>query len=640
MKRRFPARLALLALVALAAAGCRREPDLRLPDRMRIAEVVADLGGTFDRSAVASERADAPVRFGGIEPSTRYRDVAGAYRPAVLAPAPAVVRYRLDAPAGAVLHFGVGVARDRTAGRHAAGIRFAVRVDGRERWARVVNPASQRAQRRWWDERVDLGVTAPRAVDVELVTALDGSGPPAGTPGWSRLALVREHERARQAATAAAPNVLVLLVDTLRADRLGCYGAQPSPSPTVDRLAAGALVFDQAIAQAPWTMPSVASILTGLPPASHGVVGAFSADDVMQNDEGRASFLPWAIETLPERAEEAGITTVGVTSNALVSRATNYSQGFETWLEFGMDPNFAEGERNWATARDVNDTFVRWLRANGRHRFFAYLHYMDVHDPYTPPPALRPPPPPGIRPQLAQGDLTGIAREVNIGKAPPLSPPEVAYLRALYDAEIAYWDGELARLLAALADAGVADRTIVVVTADHGEEFQEHGRLRHRIHLYEESIHVPLLVHGPGIAPGRVDRLAQGVDLFPTIAALLGLPAPRGLPGENLLAPGDGARSVVAETRFGRTRDGRQTPLVALRTRRWKLIEAPALGLHELYDLAADPSERTDVWARARESAELDATLARIAAAAPPPPASAGRDPDVARKLRALGYVE
>ena len=315
-----------------------------------------------------------------------------------------------------------------------------------------------------------------------------------------------------------------------------------------------------------------------------------------------------------------------------VTHATNLAQGFETFVELRWDPK----GRRWPSAAEVNDVFLGWLARNKAHRFAAYLHYMDVHDPYTPERA--PPAPPGTRPALARGWVADIARAVNFGKKPALGPDKVRYLRALYDAELTGWDAELARLLAGLRAAGVADDTVVVVTADHGEEFQEHGHLKHGSHLYDEVLHVPLVIAGPGVTRGRVTEQAAGVDLAPTVLALLGVPAPPGMMGTNLLA----ARRVepaISETRQGIAPDGTFTRLVSLRRAGWKLIETPASGGVEVYDLAHDPAERAN-RADGPEAAALRLELAQALAAAPPPPMHTGTDPQMREKLRALGYTQ
>src|SRR6185295_8675685 len=185
---------------------------------------------------------------------------------------------------------------------------------------------------------------------------------------------------------------------------------------------------------------------------------------------------------------------------------------------------------DWPHADEVNAPFFRWLAENRGRRFFAYLHYMEPHDPYTPPEAHRPTPPPGVRREIT-GDFHGLATQINRRHATPLSPVELGFVRALYDAEIRSWDDAFGKLLAALDREGVRDSTVVLVTGDHGEEFQEHGRLKHRVQLYDESLHVPLVIAGPTLGARRIAAQAQGIDVFPTVAAILGATVPAGLPG-------------------------------------------------------------------------------------------------------------
>ncbi|TMB16268.1 MAG: hypothetical protein E6J59_19345, partial [Deltaproteobacteria bacterium] len=367
----------------------------------------------------------------------------------------------------------------------------------------------------------------------------------------------------------------------------------------------------------------------GSTPGAHGVVGVSADAAGAASDPG---FLADTLPTLAEHAEAAGVTTVGVSASPLVSRATNLARGFETFVEFSWD----RARNDWPGAAEVNARFLRWLERNRGLRFLAYLHYMDPHDPYTPPAALRPPAPPGVRPAVAAGQADVLARRL---AGAPLSAAEVEHLRRLYDGEIRACDAELGTLLDALAARGVTDSTIVVLTADHGEEFQEHGRLKHRIHLYDELLHVPLVIAGPGVRPARVAEQTQGIDLFPTLARLLGTPPPPGLPGHDLLA----ARAevpAISETLYGLMPDGATTPIVSLRTTGWKLIHAPALGRYELYDLVRDPAERADRFASAPEGARLAARLAEWETTAPAPPRAEGHDPALGEKLRALGYVD
>jgi arylsulfatase A-like enzyme len=289
----------------------------------------------------------------------------------------------------------------------------------------------------------------------------------------------------------------------------------------------------------------------------------------------------------------------------------------------------------------VNRPFFAWLERNHGHRFLAYLQYMEPHDPYMPPAELRPAPPPGIRAPIAKGSVKGFAQKIGAAHTPTLEPAEVLHLRALYDAEIRSWDDALARLLAEVDRLGIAESTVVIVTADHGEEFQEHGRLTHGSHLYEETIRVPLVVAGPeaaGVAPGRVREPAQGIDVFPTVAALLGIAPPSGLPGVDLMRVRQ-ERPVYSETHMGIAADGSALHLLSVRQQGWKLIHTPALGRFELYDLTRDPAEREDRFG-APEGADLQRLLAAWQASAPPARERPEPDPALHERLRALGYVQ
>jgi len=599
------------ALALVLGAGLLLHTHGRLPSHISTEELVQELAAdAHDASLVA---------------------VNGRYRPGVLAPVPGRLTYRVHVPDGGALRLGLGVIPEGRPAHETAGVRFAVRVDGKQLLARLVNPARHR-DHRWFDERLDLARFAGGDVDLMLETSAVGTGPPGGRPAWSNLALVREGRRERQGPGPDTPNVVLLLVDTLRADRLGCYGASPSPSPTLDRLAAGGTLFEHAISQSSWTLPSVGTILTGLHPRSHGMVGGPSGDRAEAQSDGNGAYLPDSVRTIASEARLAGITTLGVSANPIVSSATNLARGFETFVEFPS----ARARTNWTPARAVDDSFLTWLRENRRYRFFAYLHYMEPHAPYSPPEALRPAPPADATPHL----LAGVppVRRVNLRRGPLVPSSQLTYLRALYDGEIRAWDDELATLLRGLEELGLRESTLLIVTADHGEEFQEHERLYHGSHLYEESIRVPLVIAGPAVKAQRIREQAQGIDVFPTVAARLGFGLPPGLPGRDLLAPPED-RPVFSETRRGIAPDGSDTAVFALRTLDWKLIHEPARARFELYDLRHDPAERTDRYGAASEGPDLVRTLLsweEVPAAAPP---ASGADPDLRRRLRALGYA-
>jgi arylsulfatase A-like enzyme len=619
-------RLASLLVGLSLLAACGRDT---LPPEMTIERVVEQLAPPLAPNVTVTEPNRGAVHRAVVQPGDRGGP--GAPRDAVVAPPPSRLGFRLAVPPEAVLRFSIGVEGDKQRDRAKSGLRFRISVDGQEAFAAGVNPAYRRRDRRWVDADLDLRRWAGRTVDLVLETRAEDAGRTlAGTPAWSALRVVREERRARQPA-AGGPNVLVLLVDTLRADRLGVYGADPSPTPALDAFAARGLVFDVTVAQSSWTMPSVAALLTGLHPRSHGAVGP----DVQAADgQGTGTFLPDALVTLAEVAQGAGVTTMGVSTNVLIGRATNLAQGFETFVELPFDDH----ARDYAPATAVNREFLAWLaRARGL-RFLAYLHYMEVHGPYGAARSRPPDAPPSMRADLAAGDIHDFARKMNRRQVPPPTPVEVAHLRALYDQDVRRWDHAFGELVAALDAAGVLRNTVVVVVADHGEEFLEHGKLTHGSHLYDETIRVPLIIVGPGIAPGRRRDQAQHIDLLPTVAALLGAEPPPGLPGRDLLTTRDGS-DAISEIVSGFGDDGAGAGTVALRTERWKLIRS-LRGTAELYDLTADPGEHRDLGASPPEAAALGATLDAWAQAAPRAPRGGGNDPGLRDRLRQLGYVE
>src|SRR5262245_52753785 len=614
-------RRALVALAGLlAVSGCDR-----LPSRMTIEQVVAEL----KPAAPSGGPSDAEVRR-VLQPGDRAG--GGAPRPALVAPLGTPLTARVQVPESTVLRFSAGVEGEKRRDTSRSGIEFRVSVDGREAYRERINPAESRRDRRWFDGAIDLAPWRGKSVDVVFETrAEDASRAVAGTAGWSHLRVVQETRRERQRADAGV-NVILMLVDTLRADRLGIYGASPSPSPALDAFAARGLVFDVMVSQASWTMPAVASIFTGLHPRSHGAVGP----DVHEGDHdaGGGTILADGVTTIAELAQQAGVTTFGVSSNMLVSRATNLAQGFETFAELPFDRD----RRDYAPASAVNQEFLDWLPKARDLRFFAYLHYMEPHGPYAPPAPLRPAPPEGIRADLAAGWVQDFARNFDRGQVGPPSAPAIAHLRKLYDGDIRSWDDAFGALVSTLAARGVLDRTIIIVVADHGEEFFEHGKLTHGAHLYDETVHIPLVLVGPGIAAGRRQDMAPQIDLPPLVTALLGASTPAGLSGRDLFTTRDGV-DAVSEIVSGFGDDGAGAGTVSLRTPRWKMIR-PAGGAVELYDLAADPGESTNLGPDAPETAALAARLDRWASAAPRPPQTEETDPGLRKRLRQLGYVE
>lgn len=418
------------------------------------------------------------------------------------------------------------------------------------------------------------------------------------------------------------PNVILYVVDTLRADHLGCYGYRKPTSPALDALATEGMVFTDATAQASWTKPATASIHTGRYPSRHGAVTLLQP---LRSD----------VPTLAETLRAAGYRTGGFVTNANVSGEFGFNRGFERYDYLPEEPTRAGVH---VPADTVTATALDWL-ANGDARpFFLYLHMTDPHAPYAPPPAFRE----RFRDPSLHASLPDVPNPVAVvEKTPALATPDnVAALAALYDGEIAFTDASLGALMSALRERGLAERTIIVVTADHGEEFADHGGFEHGYTLYRELVHVPLVMRVPGVAPARIPGLVRQIDVMPTLLGYAGVPAVRGLDGRDLRPLIAGVAAPAPEA-FAHTRLG-TVEVSAIVTRDWKVIQYanPRPGEVEVYDRQRDPEERTNVadrspilvgWARQR-------LLERSAGAAPAAPDATLR-PELEERLRALGYL-
>ncbi len=426
-----------------------------------------------------------------------------------------------------------------------------------------------------------------------------------------------------------APRNLVLVsLDTLRPDRLGAYGHDRDTSPALDALAADGVVFEDASATSPWTLPSHASLLTGLYPNRHRL-------------RGHADALPAGARTAAEVLGEAGFETLGVVSSPLLGPDYGLDRGFDRLRVVSpLGETIAGYRRVENRAREVTDAALELLDARGAAPFFLFVHYYDAHTDYAPDADVA-----ARFVDTPAGVLDGRIETLLAVRRGELRPGEadVAHVLQLYDAEVRQLDDQLARLFTRLAEAGLADDTLVVVTSDHGEEFLEHGSVLHSRTYFQEVVRVPLILRGPGVARGRrAPGLVSLVDVLPTACALLGVAPPPGLPGRDLLAPADPDRVVFAE---GDYLNERPNTYRMARRGPHKLIRNAYSGSERLVDLDWDPAERRDSALRApaaadRLRAELDAYAARAAA-----DAAAGDAPDDSEsdarieQLRQLGYV-
>jgi arylsulfatase A-like enzyme len=433
------------------------------------------------------------------------------------------------------------------------------------------------------------------------------------------------------------PNLLLVVIDTLRADRLSSYGYARNTSPQLDRVAAEGVRFDSSYAAASTTLPSHASLFTGEAPIRHGAVKngiRLSAD----------------ADTLAERLRAAGFQTAAIVSSFVLDRRFGLDQGFDHYEDDFTKEGSSYRSDTWrgfhtggAFDRRANlttDRAIRWLdeRRDPARPFFLFVHYFDPHDPYDPPEPWKSrfARPAGARPSLADAL---VKRDV----------------LDRYDGEIAFTDDEVGRLLAHVAALGLEDSTLVVVTSDHGEGLGQHGVIGHTVNVHEEAVRVPLLLRWPGrLAAGSVvAEPVESVDVLPTLLELMGLP------------PGDTGRgrSLAGALLRGESLDA-EHPVVThrrpfdpavvqenlrvfgeqfgLRRGRWKWIEGDRDGTRLLYDLTADPLEQRD--RAAEEPARAEAMSGEVATFRSryqrEAPLDTEVDADDAERLRALGYAE
>jgi arylsulfatase A-like enzyme len=426
------------------------------------------------------------------------------------------------------------------------------------------------------------------------------------------------------------PDILLVTIDALRADHLSSYGYERLTSTAIDGFARDAVRFDNAIAQAPYTKASVASIMTGLYPSSHKTVTAsVPFPETMTGHPVTApivtDILPAAVTTLAEGLHEAGYRTLGYTANPFLSEAFGFAQGFDLF-RFYPGPDFAGAERLVADALDA----VHLVKPTVP--LFVWVHLMEPHSPYTPPPWTT------GRFEATMGAPQPIADNVPIPAwLLPGAPHDRRLYVAAYDDEIAAADIAFDTLLRGFCDGRSSRAHAIVVTADHGEQFLDHGGWEHGSNLNDELIRVPLVIKGPTLKPRVIHAQVQLVDIFPTLLEFAGGTVPP-IAGHSLL---DVARGVSAPSPALSEIVGSQ---YALRDQGLKLIDFDD-GRVQLFDLDRDPSEHRDIASRnASEVRRMRGVLNRMLQQA----LQMGRtihdervpvDPVVIERLRSLGYV-
>lgn len=390
----------------------------------------------------------------------------------------------------------------------------------------------------------------------------------------------------------AGYNVVLVSFDAVRADHVGCYGYDRPTTPNLDALAAESYLFERTVATSSWTVPSTMSIFTGLWPSVHQVLNKYAVAGPQTMVPAR---LNPAIPTIPEYLGHEGYALAAFTGDAGVNGAFGYDRGFEVYLD---DRKFGGFDYSVPAAQ-------QWLREHASERFFMFLHGYDAHGQYDPPD--------GYRKAFAsdyagtmqggaveQGELRerGLRNKIE-GKGDgeaflELSDEDFEFHAALYDEKIQDADARFADFLRTLDELGLRERTILVVLSDHGEEFGDHGYLDHGPTLYDELIRVPLVVHLPGRAGGRIDSQVRTLDVLPTVAELLGVELPfvhHGVSLLPLLNNQPQALPAFAETDYRLFTHKRA---LCDAEGRYKFVLTLESGKKELYDLREDPAELTN----------------------------------------------
>jgi arylsulfatase A-like enzyme len=420
--------------------------------------------------------------------------------------------------------------------------------------------------------------------------------------------------------TQPRPNVILVSIDTLRADHLGMYGYARDTSPSLDRLARKSTLFLQAVAQAPNTSPSQMALLTSLYYSVHGLTG-------------RDDRLPESRVTLAELLRSHGYATWGFVDGGLVRAVFGFAQGFDHYED---EPVRIKG---------ILANFERWLDTHPERPFFLFLHCYDVHAPYAPPPPYDT--------LFEETPYTGdfIPTAENLAAVAQwrrnISAEDLRHVVALYDGGIRYTDDQLGTFFENLGRRGLLNSTIVIVTSDHGEEFQEHGSMLHWQTHFAPNLHVVLFFHIPGHSPRTVEGPVELVDVLPTVLDLLGLPPHPAAMGRTLVPLIDGREARSERVAYAEP-FLLNVPHRTIVSDRYQLHHNTRSGEKRLFDIRKDPGATVDLAHRepevtARLMEALEERQRRITTAKAHDGGASEPvvvDEDTKRQLRALGYVQ
>ncbi len=536
-------------------------------------------------------------------PQAAGRQVVGKreeYRNVLYAHSPSSLTYQVNVPKEARLHFGLGITERN------GPITFRVVADSKELYAKTLADPDT-----WEDAEVDLASYAGQNIKLVFQTAAEKQGTVAL---WANPLLITKGPQ-------NPPNVLLYMIDTLRADHTSLYGYARGTTPTLKRLGAQGLVFDDCTVQATWTKPSVASLMTSLYSFTHGII---HDDDT----------IPIGSTTMAEQLRSAGYVTASVLANPLAGRISGLQRGFDYVSEWQVVERYLSQTEDRATdSAAVNKVVFRWLDQHRDEPFFLYAHSTDPHAPYRPPAGFEekfanPAESPEFNRDFKRLKEMALSHGgFGVGRALCTQAgvnPERFIQRAVdrYDGKILHNDWSLEQLLRKLKELGILENTLIIVVSDHGEEFWEHGWTGHGQSLYQELAHGVLLMWNRNLipTPRRIGAPVQLIDVMPTVLDLLGIKIPDSAEGQSLAPFGKGQpfqrRSPVMTSRFAHPY-GQHNELdpenhidsVALLDASWKLIyreNAKLVGLNkvELYNRRSDRGDTKNVSAQNQKEVE------------------------------------
>ena len=438
------------------------------------------------------------------------------------------------------------------------------------------------------------------------------------------------------------PNIILIIIDTLRADHLGCYGYERNASPNIDRFAQQGTIFANAFSQAGYTLAAYASILTGRLPLSHGVIEGIDSRNLDKLSKSEV--------TLAEALKENQYVTAAFTGGGFTSRKFGFAQGFDIYEEIHRN-KFDKIYKN-DDIKYINEKVFRWLEKNKDSNFFLLVHTFNVHEPFNPPDAYK---------QIFSHDYQGFLEDEFIDdelvgkitkKEIPTTQEDINFIISQYDGDIRYCDMHIGRLLNKIEQLGLASNSIIILTADHGEDLMDHKTIGHR-DVYDVGIQIPLIIRFPSFPFEQriVNSIVRSIDIFPTILDVLNLPKENRIEGYSFLplimGKNEREREVFSfgwkrlwehenETVWRRKR-------FSIRTNRWKYIATPDILAYELYYLWEDPKELKNLAYKEKKRLAFfnrrlinyfeNSEISRNA------PSKAILDSDLKKNLRSLGYL-